>query len=109
MPAPTIGDVEDYLGDGSPWLGETPWVEAAFAAEKAAQRSVCRVPADDATWPDDLAEALLRRVVHNLELRNLPLGVQASAAEAAVAITRVGGTDAEVRRLEGPYRKRVVG
>jgi len=31
--------------------------------------------------------------------------VQASMSEAAVATTRVGGTDAEVRRLEAPFRK----
>lgn len=57
----------------------------------------------------DLNEALFRRVAHNLALRTLPLGVQASLAEGAVATTRVGGTDAEVRRLEAPFRRRTVG
>lgn len=85
-------------------------IGSAFAAEKAAQARRCRVPAADATeWPDDLAEALYRRVAVNLALRPLPLAVQAQISEAAVATTRVGGGDPEVRRLETPYRKLVMG
>lgn len=60
-------------------------------------------------WESDLAEALNRRVAHNLALRGLPLGVQASITDTAVATNRVGGTDAEVKRLEAPYRRLVVG
>lgn len=107
MPAPIVTEAIEYLGDDVSWSPEV--IESAFAAEKAAQRSVCKVPADDAVWPEDLTEALFRRVAHNLALRALPLGLQANISEAAVATTRVGGTDAEVRRLEGPYRKRTVG
>lgn len=106
------------------YLGETSWsdaeITAAFNAERAAQARVCRIPSHvDSTdplnpvtvldWPDDLREALNRRVAHNLALRNLPLGVQASISQAAVATNRVGGTDAEVARLESPYRKLVCG
>jgi hypothetical protein len=106
--APTSEQTAAYLADnGGSWEAEQ--IDGAFAAEKAAQSAVCTVPADDADWPEDLAEALMRRVAHNLALRALPLGVQASLSEGGVAQTRVGGTDAEVRRLEGPYRKRVVG
>lgn len=105
---PTVEVIEIYLAaNGGSW--DTDAVQGAYLAEKAAQASVCKVPADDAEWPDSLAEALGRRVAHNLALRALPLGVQASLSEGGVAQTRVGGTDAEVRRLEGPYRKRVVG
>lgn len=108
MEAPTVELVELYLADqGGSW-DETA-IASAFAAEKAAQRSVCKVPAEDEDWPEDLVEALGRRVAHNLALRALPLGVQATISEAAATTTRVGGTDAEVRRLEAPYRKRVVG
>lgn len=113
MPTPPlITDVLDYLGDDSSW-GD-PAVEAAFAAELAAQAAVVRFPADPEPpaeplpYPADLAEALYRRVAHNLALRALPLGVQASITDSAVATNFVGGTDAEVRRLEAPYRKRVV-
>jgi len=107
MTAPDVSDVLDYLGDGSSWSLEQ--VSSAYAAERAAQASVCNVPGEDATWPGDLAEALARRVAHNLALRSLPLGLQSAMSEMAIATTRVGGTDAEVRRLEGPWRRRVVG
>lgn len=108
MPAPTTEETTAYLADsGSSWTPEQ--IAAAYAAEKAAQASVCKVPADADPWPADLAEALFRRVAHNLALRALPLGVAPSITDGAIAIARPGGTDAEVRRLEAPYRKRPVG
>lgn len=107
MTAPTVEDTLLYLGTGSSWTESE--VSSAFDAEKAAQAKVCRVPLDADAWPADLAEALFRRVAHNLALRNLPLGIQASVSEMSVQNTRVGGTDAEVRRLEAPYRRVVVG
>jgi hypothetical protein len=107
MPAPTEDDVTEYLGEETSWTDDD--VFSAFEAEKAAQAAVCRLPGEADTWPADLVEALCRRVAHNLALRALPLGVQASIAEAAVATTRVGGTDAEVRRLEAPHRRVTVG
>jgi hypothetical protein len=103
MPAPSVQDVQGYLGfDDSGW--GTADVESAYLAEKSAQASLCLVPADDADWPADLSEALCRRVAANLAVRALPLGVQASMSEAYVATTRVGGGDREVERLEAPYR-----
>lgn len=107
MPAPVLADVKVYLGTGHSWTDAQ--LTSALAAEKAAQSRVCRVPADVDVWPSDLAEALFRRVAHNLALRALPLGVQASITDAAVATNRVGGTDAEVARLEAPWRRLVVG
>jgi hypothetical protein len=106
MAAPTVEQVTEYLGTTS-WTPAD--ISSAYAAEKSAQKDRCRVPADADPWPDALAEALKRRVQHNLALRGLPLGLQASISDMTVQTTRVGGTDAEVARLEGPYRKRVVG
>lgn len=104
MPAPSVADVQSYLElDQSSGWGESA-IESAYAAEKAAQASVCAVPADNAAWPADLTEALCRRVAANLAVRALPLGVQASVSEFQVATTRVGGGDREVERLEAPYR-----
>ena len=63
-------------------------------------------PAADATaWPDDLAEALFRRVHRNLAMRNLPLAIQ-SDGDGGI---RIGGNDPEIRRLEAPYRRAVLG
>jgi hypothetical protein len=103
MAAPTVEQVRAYLTSIDVPFDETSSAEA-YAAEKAAQAQRCTVPEDEAEWPADLAEALKRRVAVNLTVRGLPLGVQASIAEAAVGITRVGGGDREVTRLEAPYR-----
>lgn len=103
---PTLPEVVEYLGDEISW-GESE-IESAYTAELAAQADVCRLPADGA-YPAPLAEALGRRVAHNLALRALPLGVSANITDSAVATTRVGGLDAEVARLEAPYRKVVFG
>lgn len=108
MAVPDVTEVETYLGEtGGSW--STEQVTEAYAAEKAAQASVCKVPLDTDAWPADLAEALKRRVAHNLALRALPLGISPAITDGAVAIARPGGLDAEVRRLEAPYRKRVLG
>lgn len=73
---------------------------ATYDAEVADQARRCRVDPYNAA----LAAALVRRVHRALNMKNLPLGV--TLDENAV---RVGSTDPEVRRLEGPYRKVVVG
>lgn len=110
---PALPVVTAYLRQhGGSW-GE-PDVKAALAAETAAQARRVRLPVDPdpedpQPYPDDLAEALCRRVAHNLALRALPLGVQASITDGAVATTRVGGSDAEVARLEAGYPRLVMG
>lgn len=109
---PTATEVGNYLaGTGSSW--EQTEVTEALEAEIANQAMVCRIPADPDTGPvplpDDLAEALKRRVAHNLALRALPLGVQVTLSDVSASATRVGGLDAEVRRFERPWRRWVVG
>lgn len=59
-------------------------------------------------YPADLLEALLRRVQRLLEMRSKPLGYQDTATEFGVSATRVG-PDPEIRRLEEPWRKLVIG
>jgi hypothetical protein len=104
VPTPTLAEVKTYLGATASYTDAE--ITKALAAETAAQAAVCKIPV---IYPADLGEALMRRVAHNLALRSLPLGIQASITEVAVATTRVGGTDAEVARLERPYKKLVVG
>lgn len=106
--APDLEAVKGYLGTAVSSYTDTE-LQSALDAETAAQGKVCKIKDEWTEYPADLAEALFRRVHHNLALRGLPLGVQATITEAAVATNSVGGTDAEVRRLEGPYRKRIVG
>lgn len=113
MPTPpNLAAVKTYLGDSGSW--DDGAIDAARLAEIAAQAAACRLPVDPdpqapLPYPADLAEALCRRVAHNLALRALPLGVQANISDMTVTTTRVGGMDAEVRRLEGPYRKLIAG
>lgn len=115
MSTPTLEACTAYLGDDVSWTPEE--IEDAYDAEVRSQRNRCKIPRvevdvdhpDGRDYPDDLVDALYRRVAHNLALRALPLGVQANATDAAVAVTQVGGLDAEVRRLEAPYRKRALG
>ena len=98
---PDAAAVVEYLGATSFTTDE---VQDALDAEAAAQRSVCRVRA---VYPDDLRQALLRRVARNLALRQLPLAVHQGDAEAGPML--LPGRDPEVRRLEAPHRKLVVG
>lgn len=104
MPAPTAAEVAAYLGESSYTEDQ---LTAALAAESAAQAARCRVPAADAEWPADLAEALMRRVATNLARRNLPLAVLQGDAETGATI--LPGSDPEVRRLEAPHRRVTVG
>ena len=109
MPAPTAGDVREYLGwdpdEPESWEWPDEALSSAVAAERAAQAAVCSVPAEGEDWPADLAEALCRRVAANLAVRALPLGTQQSLSDFGVSVARVGGGDREVARLEAPYRQ----
>jgi hypothetical protein len=117
MPTPpSVDDVTAYLAElglSDRWAAEQ--IADALATEEAAQANTCRIlPVDidgEAVEPyaADLAGALKRRVAAHLALRILPLGVSATIAGDNVATNRVGGLDAEVGRLEGPYRKMPVG
>ena len=103
---PTVTEITTYLGTSHSW--ETTAIQEAYDAELQAQADTCRLPADGA-YPTPLRDALGRRVAHNLAVRELPLGVQATVSDMAVATRTVGGLDPEVRRLEGPYRKVLFG
>jgi hypothetical protein len=98
---PDVPACQAYLGQaGTSWTAAQ--FEDAFNAEKRAQARKCRVPAATATtWPDDLAEALYRRVHRNLAMRNLPLAVQ----QVEGGGIRIGANDGEIRRLEAPFLK----
>lgn len=100
---PTVDDYREYRGsNGGTWTDEE--IQNALDAEAAAQRAACRV---GAVYPSDLREALMRRVARNLAMRYLLLSTPAGDADAGPQI--LPGRDPEVRRLEAPHRKLVVG
>jgi hypothetical protein len=101
-----------YL-DGAGISYDPTQVEDALAAEARDQRSRCRFPTDPQTgapvYTDAHVEALKRRVAHNLAVRPLPLGLQATVTDGAALATVVAGLDGEVRRFEAPWRKVLTG
>jgi len=102
---PDVAACKAYLGQAAASWTDDQFTDA-LAAERKSQARRCRVPAATATaWPDDLAEALFRRVHRNLAMRNLPLSVQ----QVEGGGIRIGSSDSEIRRLEAPFRKVRVG
>lgn len=95
----TVDDMTIYL-DGTSYTDEQ--IQEAIDAETAAQAAACRI---SDPMPPDLAEALKRRVMRNLAMRKLPLAVESGDA----GIAYVPGRDPEIRRLEGPHRRWVIG
>jgi hypothetical protein len=102
---PTVAGYRGYDEDGGGSWSD-PAIQDALDAEAAAQRNACRV---GAVYEADLRQALLRRVQCNLARRRLPLAVLQGDAEAGSAATMPPGRDPEVRRLEAPHRKLVMG
>lgn len=94
-----LGTIKDYAGPVAAGYSDETIAEA-LAAETAAQARACVIPEDD--MPADLTEALKRRVVRNLAMRSVPLGVQADESGGI----RLGSRDPEIIRLEGPHRRR---
>jgi hypothetical protein len=101
---PTPADVIAYLGDQNAW--EEAQVTAALDTELAQAANRLTLPETDEDWPDDLREAMFRRVARNLATRGLPLGIQPGVDGNAI---RIGAWNAEAERLEAPFRKVVIG
>ena len=98
---PNLEAVKEYLSSNGGTSQEDDTIEGALAAETRAQARVCRIPA---TYPEDLGEALMRRVARNLAARQVPIA-QITSFDGGQQVSRVPSWDNEVRRLEGPFRK----
>lgn len=94
---PDVSQVLTYLGTDNSYSSSD--VADALAAETVAQAARCHIPLD---YPDDLAQALKRRVARNLAARSVPVATYTSFNGGGTA-TRVPNLDAEIRRFEGPY------
>jgi hypothetical protein len=102
--APDVDGVKAYLGAGHSFTDDE--IQASLDSEAVAQSRVCRVPggAED-PYPADLATALCRRVARALQMKSAPLGYQAGLDG---GMSYISSNDPEVRRLEGPFRKRPI-
>lgn len=98
---PDLAEVKVYLGAVS---ASDTQIQDALDAETDAQRSACRVPA---AYPNDLRQALKRRVACNLAKRGIPLAV--IPGDADVDPTRPPRDDPEVQRFEKPWRRLKMG
>jgi hypothetical protein len=99
---PDMSAVKSYLGDTSSTDEE---ISDALSAETAAQTRSCAIPVD---YPEDLAQALKRRVARNLAARAVPVA-SFTSFEGGGTSARVPKVDAEITRLEAPFRRLVVG
>lgn len=97
----TVAQVKAYIGDTSIVDAE---LSNIIAAEQAAQARRCRID----LYSDDLKEALKRRVARNIAARNIPVA-QFTSFEGGSTSLSLSRNDAEITRLEAPYRKLTVG
>jgi hypothetical protein len=97
-----------YSGGGSYAITVYP-VPASPSGERIGTAYVVipsTVPAYDITYPDALAQAMLRRVQREIAARNLPLGMVGLEAEYGPA--NIPAYDALVEHHEAPYRRQVL-
>lgn len=104
---PTIAELDAWIGG----TGEHSWtdddLQQALDSEASNQRRVCRVPA---AYPPDLWWALMRRAARALAMkRQMTEQPRSDSADFDLPPTMPPGRDAEIRRLEGPWRKLVSG
>lgn len=103
---PTAGDVLDYLTSGgqSSSFSEQQ-IESFLASERAAQARRCRIPA---SYPPDLRMALLRRVQRAMAMKGIVYDGETTDFDGGTTTFRPT-SDPEIRRLEAPYRKVILG
>jgi hypothetical protein len=97
----TLTEVKAYLGDTS---ASDAQITAAMDAERQSQADRCRIQ----PYTVALREAYMRRVARNLAARAVPV-TSFTSFDGGGTSTRVPTTDPEIARLEGPYRKLVIG
>ena len=100
----TLDDVKDYLASVGVPAGRysDDLLNKVIATEQSAQAHKCHT-----IRPPDMLEALARRVQVNLAKRGLPLGVIEQSDDRGRVFMPT--FDPEIRRLEAPYRKLVIG
>lgn len=104
---PSLADFRQWC-NLSPQAISDAQLEQVIAAEVGNQARVCRTPLDPAALPEDLAQALYRRVAREVSGKQVPLGLVGDTAS-EYGPARLATFDAEVERLEGPSRLVVFG
>lgn len=99
---PDIEQVRAWIGVPSQVVDDAQ-LQGVLDAELAAQAQVCNVD----TWADQLTQAIYRRCGREVAAMALPLGVVAPDSEYGGG--QLPRYDAEIERLERPFRKVVMG
>lgn len=107
MGFPSVSEVRAWCQISAASLADAQ-LQQVMDAEQANQALSCRVPELVDDFPPALAQAIYRRVAREVAGRGVPLGLVGDAASEAGA-QRLATFDAEVERLEGPYRMVVFG
>ena len=106
MVLPPLADVRAWIQVPASVVSDDQLTQV-LEAEAAIQAAACRVlvvnPLDVVTGPEAaLTQALYRRVARQIAARGVPLGMLGADSEYGPA--RLSRWDAEVDRLEGPWR-----
>ena len=100
MAAPSIDDVRKWAGVSLTSITDDQ-LQQVLDSELSLQAACCRIPPDD-TRPAALDQAIYRRCARQVAARSLPLGYLNDVAE--FGPVKLSSYDAEVERLEAPYR-----
>ncbi len=98
----TTADVRAWAGISLTSITEEQ-LQQVLDAETQLQALYCTVPPDDGARPPALVQALYRRCAREVSARSLPLGYLSDTSE--YGPVKLASYDAEIERLEGPYRK----
>jgi hypothetical protein len=99
---PALDDVRAWIGVPETAVSDEQ-LQTVIDAEMGAQAQVCRVD----PWAAQLTQAIYRRVGREVAAMALPLGVIGSDAEFGGA--NLPRFDAEIERLERPFRLVILG
>lgn len=108
-PPPTLVEVRNWLKVTVAAISDHD-LEVIRWAEIGNQQDECRIPADLAAagqLPAPLVATIYRRCARAVAARGIPLGFRSGDDEYGPA--RLASWDAEIARLEGPWRKFVFG
>jgi hypothetical protein len=97
---PTIPEVRAWSNVSAQSLSDDQ-VQAIIDAEVDLQGAVCEW--GETSFPPSLSQSLLRRCAREIGGRQLPLGLTADTS-GEYAPVRIPAYDAEIERLEAPFR-----
>lgn len=100
---PLLADIRTWTGVTAASLADEV-LQGIADGEQSAQMRMCRVAGD--TLDPALRAAFMRRCARAIAARGVPLGM---VGDAEYGPARLPSFDAEIERLEGPWRKVVMG